>query len=65
MGLAMAAVIADPAVPEVEDAWQKIAGLRLRPGRSVHFYQHRYRGKPWLIIADQRNENYFRCSGDA
>lgn len=65
MGLAMVAVIPDPAIAEVEDAWQNIAGLRLRPGRAVHFYQHRYRGTPWLIIADQQNENYFRCSAAA
>lgn len=52
-------------MPEVDEAWQNIAGLRLRPGRAVHFYQHRYRGRPWLIIADQQNENYFRCSAAA
>ena len=49
----------------IEDAWQSIANLRLRPGRTVHFYQHTYRGMPWLIISDQHNESYFRCSGDA
>ena len=61
----MAAVISDLASTGLEEAWQSIAGLRLRPGRAVHFYQHTYRGKPWLIIADQQNESYFRCSSDA
>ena len=61
----MAAVIPDPALSEVEDAWQNIAGLKLRPGKAVRFYQHRYRGTAWLIIADQQNEIYFRCSIDA
>lgn len=65
MGLAMAAVISDLAPTELEEAWQNIAGLKLRPGRAVHFYQHTYRGKPWVIIADQQNETYFRCSSDA
>ena len=49
----------------VDDAWQSIADLRLRPGGKVHFYQHSYRGTPWLIISDQHSESYFRCSGDA
>ncbi len=66
MGLAMVAVNPDPALhEEVEDAWQSIAGLRPRPGRAVHFYQHHYRGTPWLIIADRQNESYFRCSNNA
>ena len=61
----MAAVIAEPAFSEVDDAWQSIAELKLRPARAVNFYQHCYRGTDWLIIADQQNEKYFRCSGDA
>ena len=65
MGLAMAAVNPDLSFNEVEDVWQNIAGLRLRPGRMVHFYQHHYRGTPWLIIADHKTESYFRCSSDA
>ena len=61
----MAAVNPISAPGPVDDAWQSIADLRLRPGRKVHFYQHTYRGTPWLIISDQHNESYFRCSGDA
>lgn len=49
----------------VEEAWQQIAGLRLCLMASVQFYQHVYRGKPWLIIADQNTESYFRCTADA
>jgi len=49
----------------IEDAWQSIAGLRLRPNKSVHLYHHVYRGIPWLIIADQQTESYFRCSGNS
>ena len=65
MGMAMAAVNPIPELNPIDDAWQSIANLRLRPGRTVHFYQHTYRGTPWLIISDQHNESYFRCSGDA
>ena len=61
----MAAVNPIPELNPLDDAWQSIANLRLRPGRTVHFYQHTYRGTPWLIISDQHNESYFRCSGDA
>ncbi|MDH3535838.1 MAG: hypothetical protein OER87_08840 [Gammaproteobacteria bacterium] len=61
----MAAVNPDLALQEAADAWQSIADLRLRPGRAVHFYRHCYRGTPWLIIADQENESYFRCSSEA
>ena len=61
----MVAVNSDLAPQEVEEAWQSIADLALRLGRAVHFYQHHYRGIPWLIIADQQNESYFRCSADA
>lgn len=49
----------------VDDAWQHIADLKLRLRASVHFYQHHYRGLPWLIIADQHEESYFRCSVNA
>ena len=61
----MAAVNPVPHSGLVDDAWQSIAALRLRPGKSIHLYQHVYRGVPWLIIADQQSESYFRCSGDA
>lgn len=46
----------------VNEAWQTIASLPLRLRQDVHFYQHEYRGEKWLIIADQRDECYFRCS---
>lgn len=49
----------------VDEAWNSIANLRLRLHSSVHLYQHYYRGEPWLIIADQQDESYFRCSASA
>ena len=61
----MVAVTSDLALSEVEEAWQGIADLKLRLCRALHFYQHIYRGTPWLIIADQQNESYFRCSAEA
>lgn len=48
----------------VEEAWHNIADLKLKLGYSVKFYQHIYRSKPWLIIADDSNENYFRCNSE-
>ena len=48
----------------VEDAWQSISGLRLRPGKSIKLYHHVYRGIPWLIISDQQTESYYRCNGN-
>ncbi len=65
MGLALAAVSANPETARIDEAWQKIAGLKPRPSPTVSFFQHFYRGKPWLIIADEKNEDYFRCSDDA
>lgn len=61
----MAAMSPGPQLEAVDEAWKRISGLRLRLRESVHFYQHHYRGKPWLIIADQQDERYFRCSADA
>ena len=61
--MAMAAVSTETA--RIDEAWHSIAGLKLRPSPSVSFYQHHYRGQPWLIIADEHNESYFRCSNDA
>jgi putative peptide zinc metalloprotease protein len=61
----MATLSANPAFSKVEDAWKTIASLTLRPGKAVHFYKHHYRGSPWLIIADQKNEKYFRCGINA
>jgi hypothetical protein len=52
----------DQAAVMVDDAWQRIAGLKLRLCGSLTFHIHQYRGQPWLIIADQRGGNYFRCS---
>ncbi len=60
----MAAVNPDLLVSECESAWQAIAHVRPRLGKSVHFYQHQYRGVAWLIIADQGREIYFRCSAN-
>jgi putative peptide zinc metalloprotease protein len=48
----------------IEDAWQSIAGLRLRPNKSIQLYHHVYRGIPWLIISDQQSESYYRCNGN-
>ena len=61
----MAALSSEAELTQVEEAWQSIAGLKLRPRPAVRFYQHQYRGQPWLIIADEQNESYFRCSNDA
>jgi putative peptide zinc metalloprotease protein len=61
----MAALSSESELAQVEEAWQGIAGLKLRPCPAVNFYQHHYRGEPWLIIADEQNESYFRCSNDA
>jgi len=61
----MAALSSEAELTQVEEAWQSIAGLKLRPRPAVQFYQHHYRGQPWLIIADEQNESYFRCSNDA
>ena len=58
----MAAVEGTQQDENVDEAWQSIAGLFIRLHDSVHFYQHHYRGKPWLLIADQQEESYFRCS---
>lgn len=60
----MVALSTDQSPEAVDDAWRNIAGLRLWLRDTVHFYQHHYRGKPWLIIADQLHESYFRCSAD-
>ena len=48
----------------IEDAWQSISGLRLRPNQSIRLYHHVYRGIPWLIISDQESESYYRCNGN-
>ncbi len=57
----------NPAPPpgDAGEAWQQIAGLKLRLGHPVHLYRHRYRGEPWLIIADRESETYYRCSHGA
>ena len=60
-----ASISPDPQPAAVDEAWRRIAELRLRLRESVHFYQHSYRGQPWLIIADQGSESYFRCSASA
>lgn len=61
----MATVTPETQGDRVDTAWQNISGLKLCLHNSVHFYQHHYRGKPWLVIADQQQESYFRCSPDA
>ena len=61
----MVTVNPDQAAVMVDDVWQRIAGLQLRLRGSLTFHIHHYRGKPWLIIADQRDGNYFRCSASA
>ncbi len=50
---------------DFEKSWDSIANSKLALRDSVHFYQHRYRGQDWLIIADQQDENYFRCQLNA
>ncbi len=54
-----------PETSKVDEAWQGVAGLRLRLKDHVSFYQHEYRGEPWLILADESSENYFRFSQSA
>ena len=61
----MATLTLDQAAVTVDDAWQRIAGLQLCLRGSLTFHIHHYRGEPWLIIADQRDGNYFRCSASA
>ncbi len=61
----MAAVNAPAESARIDEAWDNIAELRPQPSPSVSFFQHHYRGQPWLIIADEQNESYFRCSNDA
>ncbi len=61
----MATVNPDQASGTIDDAWHNIAGLQLRLRGSLVFHQHHYRGEPWLIIDDQRDGNYFRCSAGA
>lgn len=61
----MVTVNPDQASVTVDDAWQRIAGLQLHLRGSLTFHQHHYRGEPWLIIADQHDGTYFRCSASA
>ncbi len=63
--MAMAAVSASAESTQVDEAWHSIAELKPSPSPSVSFFQHHYRGQPWLIIADEHSQNYFRCSNDA
>jgi len=63
--MVMATVSPDQASLTVDETWQRIAGLRLQLRGSLTFYQHHYRGEPWLIIADQHDGAYFRCSASA
>ena len=58
----MATLNPDQPTVTVDETWQRIAGLQLRLRASLTFHIHHYRGEPWLIIADQRDGNYFRCS---
>ena len=58
----MATLNPDQPTVTVDETWQRIAGLQLRLRGSLTFHIHHYRGEPWLIIADQRDGNYFRCS---
>ena len=64
MGMAMATVTPALESSPIEDAWQSISGLRLRPGNSIRLYHHVYRGVPWLVISDQQSESYYRCNGN-
>ncbi|MFK8076130.1 MAG: hypothetical protein AB8B84_06060 [Granulosicoccus sp.] len=61
----MAALSPDTPLGSLEIAWQSVATLKLQLGDTVRFYKHHYRGSPWLIIANQRDESYFRCSYQA
>lgn len=49
----------------IGETWDKVAGLRLQLHDGVVSYSHEYRGQPWLILADQNSERYFRSSSDA
>lgn len=61
----MATLNPDQPTVTVDETWQRIAGLQLRLRGSLTFHIHHYRDEPWLIIADQRDGNYFRCSASA
>ena len=61
----MATLNPDQPTAKVDETWQRIAGLQLRLRGSLTFHIHHYRGEPWLIIADQQDGNYFRCSASA
>ncbi len=65
MGMAMATLAADISSNEIEKAWETVADLKLRLRDVVSSHKHQYRGASWLIIADQENEKYFRCSNNA
>jgi putative peptide zinc metalloprotease protein len=65
VGMVLATVNPNSPAVAIDDAWQRIAGLQLRLRGSLAFHQHRYRGESWLIIADQRDGDFFRCSVSA
>lgn len=56
---------AETDLSDFEQSWENIASAKLVLSDSVHFYQHCYRGQDWIIIADQKDENYFRCQLNA
>ena len=61
----MVAIVEESQNKNVDEAWKSIENLFVGLRDSVHFYQHYYRGEPWLVIADQQEENYFRCNSEA
>ena len=65
MGMAMATLAEEVSSSGIEKAWETVADLKLRLNNIISCHKHQYRGASWLIIADQDNEKYFRCSNHA
>ncbi len=49
----------------LSDTWDRVKDLRPQLHDGVCRYIHEYRGQPWLILADQNAERYFRSSTNA
>ena len=64
MAMAMDAVIPTAGQDPSELAWQQLAPLHLKLGERIHLVRHSYRQQPWLIVADQQRNKYFRGSID-
>lgn len=65
MAMEMAPLDHNSETYSVGETWDKVKGLRLQLHDGVYSYSHEYRGQPWLILADQGSERYFRSSARA